>query len=86
MVRFSCGCIGFNNAPGAETKHHRLIIWSCDGDGRHESLGVYWRDMKGKKEFPLEPAVASRLIEDLGKAVADGHRFHELRMLLQIRN
>jgi len=79
LIKFSCGCIGFNFSPKA------LVLVPCDGDRNEPSISPYWRDLSDKSQEPLGLEEAQKLLDEVTNLVHDGHRFREVQSLLAIR-
>jgi hypothetical protein len=78
LVKFTCGCIGFNTHPKA------LIVAPCDVDRDEPRVSMFWRNMDAKTHVPLDQDASKELVDELILLIADGHRFREMQALLQV--
>lgn len=76
LSKFSCGCVGWAFEPKA------LVLVPCDGDRYDPSISPYWRDLSDKSHEPLDEEASRELLDQVADLVHDGHRFREIRSLL----
>lgn len=84
LVKFNCGCIGFDPRmfPTANNKH--LIVRACDyADFDLGPCCLMWRESdKGLSSFVSDDREAEHL-EELARLIDDGYRFQEIKRLLK---
>lgn len=76
LSKFSCGCIGWAFEPKA------LVLVPCDGERNDPCIFPYWRDLSDKSHEPLDEEKSRKLLDEVAELVHDGHRFQEVRRLL----
>jgi len=76
IVRYDCGCIGIHGF--AKT----LLLKPCDGGREDPTLNPHWRNMLDKTHEPVSDVVAHDLLDELTDLVHLGHRFKDLKRLL----
>ena len=79
FVVFSCGCVGLVGVQGSKP----IIIQPCDTQYDNDPTIMYPRDMGDKTYEPLPDEEAAKLVEHLGRLLADGHRMQRTRDLLK---
>ncbi len=81
MIRFECGCIALSDDESVAGK--RLIVRSCDTDGRDDEYSMYFRDMSGKTFEKVSTADRLEIITALSRLVHEGYKFRTIKQLLQ---
>ena len=81
LVKFGCGCIGFER-QGLDTLSPPIIIKACDDDS-----GVFMfrgRKIETTGLDELEPAEMLQIFAELDQLVTDGYAFREIRSALRV--
>jgi len=97
LVRFSCGCVGFE--PGEDKE--ALIISACDGDCADDAYSFFKRSMADSREVvdgesrptvggvkssvPLGRDEAERTMMEIGSLVADGYNMRAVRRIVSAK-
>ena len=90
FVRFSCGCVGLIVGPAALVEDPILerddviLIDACDRDHYDNpyQFNLGFREPAGKSFAPLNFDEIKTLADSLHGLIADGHRFREVKSLL----
>ena len=80
MIKWSCGCIGFDDAKNSAGKV--FLLTNCDGDRTYD-INPGWRNMCNKTFEVLSFPVTINYLDKMADLVYAGHRFHELKSLLK---
>lgn len=84
FVRFDCGCLGLANVQGG-SKGHAIIIKPCDlpAECYPEDTSFYFRDMSDKGTQPLSDEASAKIVDEVSRLIAQGHKFQAVRNLLR---
>jgi len=86
LVKFSCGCVGFE--PGEDKR--ALVVRACDSDWADSEFSFFRRDMADaggvKGSSPLGRAEAEAMLEKIGLLVADGYGLRAVKSVLAPRS
>ena len=84
LVRFSCGCVGFEIRDSVTQK--TLIVSPCDHDqtwDRDSNIDLQWRDMNDKDYEIIDHEEQMKHFNEIFKLVHEGHQLREVKVLLK---
>ena len=81
LIKYECRCIALG--PSVDDRG-AMIIRPCDTDRDDPEYSLFFRDQTGKTFEPLSVEEETEIFRELGKLVADGNNFRELKVLLRL--
>ena len=83
FVLFECGCQGISLPDG-----RTICIHPCEGGrdslGADGDISFHFRDLSDKSHTPFSADQVDEIVDTLGGLIGDGHRFREIRGILEI--
>jgi hypothetical protein len=89
LVKFECGCIGFDTFYSSPTnpKLCRRILKVADCRDPNDEVTVFLDDIGREKTYEtLDPSEEEDIFLKLTMLVSDGYKFRKMKSLLGIKN